>query len=73
MAGLARTPVEAIGVDLVYGPDDRPAPPVAFVAALQHLLAILVPIVTPGLLICQALGVSSREEMFAKISPFRLS
>ena len=47
--------------DLVYGPDDRPAAPVAFVAALQHLLAILVPIVTPGLLICQALGVSSRD------------
>ena len=35
--------------------------PVAFLAALQHLLAILVPIVTPGLLICQALGVSSRD------------
>ncbi|QGZ64874.1 uracil-xanthine permease family protein [Paraburkholderia acidisoli] len=47
--------------DLVYGPDDRPAPTVAFVAALQHLLAILVPIVTPGLLICQAIGVSSRD------------
>jgi len=30
-------------------------------AALQHLLAIIVPIVTPGLLICQALGVSSRD------------
>ncbi|WP_179404068.1 nucleobase:cation symporter-2 family protein [Burkholderia guangdongensis] len=47
--------------DLVYGPDDRPAPAIAFVAALQHLLAILVPIVTPGLLICQALNVSSRD------------
>lgn len=47
--------------DLIYGPDDRPATPVAFIAALQHLLAILVPIVTPGLLICQALGVSSRD------------
>ncbi|RQU81282.1 purine permease [Burkholderia cenocepacia] len=47
--------------DLVYGPNDRPAPMVAFVAALQHLLAIIVPIVTPGLLICQALGVSSRD------------
>ena len=34
--------------DLVYGPDDRPAAPVAFLAALQHLLAILVPIVTPA-------------------------
>ncbi|WP_175832707.1 nucleobase:cation symporter-2 family protein [Burkholderia cenocepacia] len=47
--------------DLVYGPNDRPAPMVAFVAALQHLLAIIVPVVTPGLLICQALGVSSRD------------
>ncbi|AOK32151.1 MULTISPECIES: nucleobase:cation symporter-2 family protein [Burkholderia] len=47
--------------DLVYGPDERPAPAIAFVAALQHLLAILVPIVTPGLLICQALGVASRD------------
>ncbi|WP_321857204.1 nucleobase:cation symporter-2 family protein [Burkholderia cenocepacia] len=47
--------------DLVYGPNDRPAPMVAFVAALQHLLAIILPIVTPGLLICQALGVSSRD------------
>ncbi|MDW9232220.1 xanthine permease family protein [Burkholderia cepacia] len=47
--------------DLVYGPNDRPAPMVAFIAALQHLLAIIVPIVTPGLLICQALGVSSRD------------
>ncbi|MGO3742471.1 uracil-xanthine permease family protein [Kerstersia sp.] len=54
-------PAEAPRQDLIYGPDDRPAPPVAFIAALQHLLAILVPIVTPGLLICQALGVSSRD------------
>ncbi|CAM4101484.1 uracil-xanthine permease family protein [Kerstersia similis] len=52
---------EAPRQDLIYGPDDRPSPPVAFIAALQHLLAILVPIVTPGLLICQALGVSSRD------------
>lgn len=47
--------------DLVYGPNDRPSPAVAFVAALQHLLAILVPIVTPGLLICQALNVPTRD------------
>ncbi len=47
--------------DLVYGPAERPAPMIACVTALQHLLAILVPIVTPGLLICQALGVSSRD------------
>ena len=47
--------------DLIYGPAARPAPLVSLLAALQHLLAILVPIVTPGLLICQALGVSTRD------------
>jgi len=48
-------------LDLIYGLNDRPAPFVAFLAALQHLLAIIVPIVTPGLLICLALGVSHEE------------
>lgn len=43
-------------LDLVYGLNDRPRPLIAFLAALQHLLAIIVPIVTPGLLICLALG-----------------
>lgn len=47
--------------ELVLGLEDRPSPPIAFLAALQHLLAIIVPIVTPGLLICQALGVSLRD------------
>lgn len=48
-------------LDLVYSLNDRPAPFVSFLAALQHLLAIIVPIVTPGLLICLALGVSREE------------
>lgn len=47
--------------DLIYGINDRPKPVAAFLAALQHLLAILVPIVTPGLLICGALGVPAHE------------
>jgi len=47
--------------ELILGLDDRPAPLLGMLAALQHLLAIIVPIVTPGLLICQALGVSSRD------------
>lgn len=47
--------------ELVLGLEDRPRPLIALLAALQHLLAIIVPIVTPGLLICQALGVSSRD------------
>ena len=48
-------------LDLVYGLNDRPKPFIAFLAALQHLLAILVPIVTPGLLICLALDVSRED------------
>jgi xanthine permease XanP len=47
--------------DLVLGLEDRPAPAIGILAALQHLLAIIVPIVTPGLLICQSLGVSARD------------
>lgn len=47
--------------ELLYGPQDRPRPLIALLAAIQHLLAIIVPIVTPGLLICQALGVSPRD------------
>ncbi|GAB3452131.1 uracil-xanthine permease family protein [Massilia terrae] len=47
--------------DLVLGLEERPRPWIAVLAALQHLLAIIVPIVTPGLLICQAIGVSPRD------------
>ncbi|KTT64768.1 xanthine permease XanP [Pseudomonas oryzihabitans] len=47
--------------ELLYGPADRPRPLIALLAAIQHLLAIIVPIVTPGLLICQALGVAPRD------------
>lgn len=55
------SPPETPHPELVLGLDDRPAPPVGMLAALQHLLAIIVPIVTPGLLICQALGVPARD------------
>nr|WP_236712085.1 nucleobase:cation symporter-2 family protein [Pseudomonas sp. EpS/L25] len=46
---------------MLYGPADRPRPLIALLAAIQHLLAIIVPIVTPGLLICQALGVAPHD------------
>lgn len=46
---------------LTLGLEDRPTFAPALLAALQHLLAIIVPIVTPGLLICQALGVSAHD------------
>lgn len=47
--------------DLVFGLNDKPKLPHALLAAFQHLLAILVPILTPGLLICGALKVPAHE------------
>lgn len=41
--------------DIIYGLHDKPAPKEAFFAALQHLLAIFVGIVTPALIIGGAL------------------
>ncbi len=61
MTSLEQPPVTEPRNELLYGLDDRPRPLAALLAALQHLLAIIVPIVTPGLLICQALGVSPRD------------
>ena len=58
MSALEKPPVTD---ELVFGLEDRPKPLISLLAALQHLLAIIVPIVTPGLLICQALGVSARD------------
>ena len=55
------SPNQTDQLDLVYGLNDRPRPIIAFLAAFQHLLAIIVPIVTPGLLICLALGVSKED------------
>ena len=42
--------------DLLYGLEDRPPIPASVFAALQHLLAIFVGIVTPPIIICSALG-----------------
>ena len=46
-------PVEK--TDLIYGIDDRPPFKEALFAALQHLLAIFVAIITPPLIIAGAL------------------
>ena len=60
MSDLNHSPEqEQASIDLVYALNDRPKPIIAFFAALQHLLAIIVPIVTPGLLSCLALVVSA--------------
>ncbi|WP_122858686.1 uracil-xanthine permease family protein [Pseudomonas viridiflava] len=45
--------------DLIYGLDDRPKPLTATLAALQHVLASFVGIITPPLIIGSALGLSA--------------
>lgn len=44
--------------DLLYGLEDRPPVPEAIFVALQHVLASFVGIITPPLIICNALGAS---------------
>ncbi|MEB3753676.1 nucleobase:cation symporter-2 family protein [Acinetobacter sp. MD2(2019)] len=51
----------ATNSDLVLGLDDKPQLTHALLAAFQHLLAIIIPILTPGLLICGALKVPAHE------------
>ncbi|MGY4815015.1 uracil-xanthine permease family protein [Pseudomonas chlororaphis subsp. piscium] len=45
--------------DLIYGLDDRPKPLAAILAALQHVLASFVGIITPPLVIGSALGLGT--------------
>ena len=50
-----KTAEEAASSELIYGLEDRPPFRDAFFAALQHLLAIFVAIITPPLIIAGAL------------------
>ncbi|EQB8879594.1 uracil-xanthine permease family protein [Vibrio cholerae] len=47
--------------DLVYQLHDRPPLPQTLFAALQHLLAMFVAVITPSLIICQSLGVPADQ------------
>ncbi|ENM5785985.1 uracil-xanthine permease [Vibrio metoecus] len=47
--------------DLVYQLNDRPPLPQTVFAALQHLLAMFVAVITPSLIICQSLGVPADQ------------
>ncbi|WP_028022733.1 uracil-xanthine permease family protein [Enterovibrio calviensis] len=47
--------------ELIYGLYDRPPLPQALFAAVQHLLAMFVAVVTPSLIICQALGLPTED------------
>ena len=47
-------------LELVYGVEDKPSPLKSAYAALQHLLAIIVGIITPRLIIEGAMGLGER-------------
>ncbi|CAM3161286.1 uracil-xanthine permease family protein [Vibrio rarus] len=47
--------------ELVYQLNDRPPVPQTLFAAIQHLLAMFVAVITPSLLICQSLGVPAEQ------------
>ncbi|MGB3138759.1 MAG: nucleobase:cation symporter-2 family protein [Nodosilinea sp.] len=51
----------SIQSELLYGLNDRPPVGEAIFVAIQHVLASFVGIITPGLLICAALGVSPED------------
>ncbi|UMO87525.1 uracil-xanthine permease family protein [Pectobacterium sp. PL64] len=47
--------------ELIYHLEDRPPLPQTLFAASQHLLAMFVAVITPALLICQALGLPAED------------
>lgn len=47
--------------ELIYRLDDRPPLPQTLFAAFQHLLAMFVAVITPALLICQALNLPAQD------------
>ncbi len=55
---------EGAGGDIIYGLDDRPPIVETIFAALQHLLAIFVPIITPTLIISGALKLDLKTSSY---------
>ena len=47
--------------ELIYHLEDRPPLPQTLFAAFQHLLAMFVAVITPAMLICQALGLPAKD------------
>ncbi|MGL5284917.1 MAG: solute carrier family 23 protein, partial [Aeromonas sp.] len=57
---MSTTPTHRHG-DLIYGLESRPPLPQTLFAALQHMLAMFVGIITPPLIISSSLGLSAEE------------
>ncbi|MGB2078346.1 MAG: solute carrier family 23 protein, partial [Vibrio sp.] len=47
--------------ELIYQLNDKPPLPQTLFAALQHLLAMFVAVITPSLIICQSLGLPAED------------
>lgn len=58
------TETRPISGDLIYGLEDRPPVGKAIFAAIQHVLASVVGIVTPSLIISDALGLQAADASF---------
>lgn len=56
--------------DLIYGLHDRPTPGKAFLAALQHILAAFVAIITPPIIIASTLGLTHQLPYLVAMSLF---
>lgn len=61
---LEETIIPVKETDLIYGIDDRPPLKETLFAALQHLLAIFVAIITPPLIIAGGIEAGSRNNRF---------
>ncbi len=55
--------------ELIYRLEDRPPLAQTLFAAGQHLLAMFVAVITPALLICQALGYRRRTHSTSSACP----
>lgn len=59
--GTPRTSDKKSSSELIYHLEDRPPLPQTLFAAFQHLLAMFVAVITPAMLICQALGLPAKD------------
>ncbi|MCA6222662.1 uracil-xanthine permease family protein [Photorhabdus antumapuensis] len=57
----ATIPPKKPASELIYRLEDRPPLPQTLFAACQHLLAMFVAVITPAILICQALGLPAHD------------
>ncbi|MGD1858174.1 MAG: uracil-xanthine permease family protein [Leptolyngbyaceae cyanobacterium] len=63
-ADLPHEPIVAVSTDLIYGLEDRPPLRETLFAAVQHVLASFIGIITPSLIIGEALGLEPQVRTY---------